>query len=154
MLTITVVAVGKLNASYFKEGCEEYLKRLSAFCKVNIIELKEDKSSDINKVIQNESENILKHLTNKRAKTVALCVEGKKISSEQLADFIKNTELQHSEIVFIIGGSYGLSQQLKNSVDCRISLSDMTFVHQMSRMILLEQVYRAFTINKNIKYHK
>ncbi len=159
MVTITIIATGKLSSKFFADGCDEYIKRLSSFCKVNIIELKEQRllgegAALEQKVIETESENILKLIDKKNAKKIALCVEGKQLSSENFAQMLETTEQSFSEIIFIIGGSLGLSERLKNSVDVKLSLSNMTFVHQMSRMILLEQIYRGFTINKNIKYHK
>ena len=144
MLEINLICVGNLKESYLREAAEEYRKRLSRFCKLNIIELPE---SDIKK----EKHLILKH---KRGYVVALCVEGKKYTSLEFAEAIDKISLQNSEITFIIGSSEGLDDEVKELASLQLSFSDMTFPHQLMRIIFLEQLYRAFTLLNNIKYHK
>ncbi|MBQ3335441.1 MAG: 23S rRNA (pseudouridine(1915)-N(3))-methyltransferase RlmH [Eubacteriaceae bacterium] len=158
-MKITIIAVGKIKEKYLRDGISEYLKRLSRFAKVNIIEIKDrspvsESPSDINKVIESEGLDILKHLK-KEAYTIALDIEGKKMTSRAFADMM-DTQAVHgiAEFIFIIGGSYGLSPQVKKAVDFRLSFSDMTFPHQLFRMMLLEQIYRAFKINHHETYHK
>ena len=144
MLTVNIVCVGNLKESYLREASDEYRKRLSRFCKCNVIECGESNP-------EKEKLEILKHLD---GYVIALCVEGDKISSEKLASKIENVAQTSSKITFVIGGSDGLAQEVKDKADFRLSFSDMTFPHQLMRIILLEQIYRAFTINNNIKYHK
>ncbi len=141
MLEITVVCVGNLKEKYFTEACAEYSKRLSAFCKLKVVELK-------------DGAQIIPHLPT-RARKVALCVEGKQLSSEELADYIEKLPNSGvSELCFVIGAFDGLSEEVKACCDMRLSFSKMTFPHRLMRVILLEQIYRAFTIISGGKYHK
>ena len=141
MLEITVVCVGNLKEKYFTEACAEYSKRLSAFCKLKVVELKDGAP-------------IIPHLP-QRARKVALCVEGKQLSSEELADYIEKLPNSGvSELCFVIGAFDGLSEEVKACCDMRLSFSKMTFPHRLMRVILLEQIYRAFTIISGGKYHK
>ena len=152
-MNITVICVGTIKEKFFKDACAEYIKRLTRFGKINIIETEECHTSG-NQDKEKEGVLILKKI-NPTSLKIALCVEGKKYSSEGLADIIKNTGVDgKSEITFIIGGSEGLSDQVKKAADLKISFSDMTFPHQLMRVILLEQVYRAFKINAGERYHK
>ena len=144
MLKINIVCVGNLKESYLREAAREYIKRLSGFCRLNITEISESSP-------EKEKKDIIKNLN---GYTVALCIEGDEISSVELADKIEKICNISSAITFIIGGSEGLSGEVKDIVDYKLSFSKMTFPHQLMRVILLEQIYRAFTINKNIKYHK
>ena len=141
MLNITVICVGNLKESYLRDADAEYRKRLSAYCSLNVIELKDGAP-------------ILPHLP-KRALSVALCIEGKEMSSEELASFIERAPVEgHSDICFIIGGFAGLPDEVKRASALRLSFSRMTFTHQLMRIILLEQIYRAFNIITGGKYHK
>lgn len=141
MLTVTVIAVGKTSERWQDAACDEYIKRLGAFCKFRLVQLK-------------EGESVIPKLPQKVYK-VALCVEGVELDSPGLADMIDRTATRGlSEIVFVIGGSDGLSEEEKAACDLRLSFSRMTFPHGMIRVFLLEQIYRAFTILKGLKYHK
>lgn len=157
MIKINVVAVGKVKESYFLDGIKEYQKRLSKYASVQIIEVKEENltqgetESERLKIIEAEAENIIKKL---KGKIVALCIEGEKQSSEKLSATIKNYVDKGEELTFVIGGSYGLAERIKRAADKKLSFSDMTFPHTMTRLILLEQIYRAFTIINNATYHK
>ena len=159
MLEVDIVCIGKLKQAFLRDGCAEYLKMLGGYAKVSVSELPETKMSGtgdaaIEKVVDEESRAILRHIENKRAAVVAMCIGGKKYSSEDVARFIAETSQVNSSIVFIIGGSHGISKELAAKADIRMSMSDMTFPHQLARMMLLEQLYRAFSINANGKYHK
>ncbi|MGN1467892.1 MAG: 23S rRNA (pseudouridine(1915)-N(3))-methyltransferase RlmH [Ruminococcus sp.] len=160
MLNINIICIGKIKETYWTQAIEEYTKRLSAFCKFSIIELDEEKiksnprQSDIEKTITAEGKRIISKIS-KGSFTVALCIEGKQMSSEKLSKKIDETALNgYSTINFIIGGSWGLSDEVKNSSQLKLSMSEMTFPHQMARVILCEQIYRAFEISANGKYHK
>lgn len=144
MLGIRLVCVGNLKEKYLKDAAAEYMKRLTRFCDAEIIETAESNP-------EKEKDAILKNL---KGRVVALCVEGKQQSSEKFSEFIEKTAQTDSKITFVIGGSDGLAQEVKDRADVRLSFSEMTFPHQLMRIILLEQIYRAFTINNNIKYHK
>ena len=159
-MNITVIALGKLKEKYLRDAVDEYTKRLSAYGKPDIIELNPVKLSDspsqaeIDNALAKEAEEIKKKIPN-GSYVFSLCVEGKEKSSEQLAATIKDITLNgKSSIVFIIGSSFGLSPKIKKLSDCRLSFSPMTFPHQLMRVMLLEQIYRAFQINNNGKYHK
>ena len=160
MLTIQIICVGKMSQKWFQIGTEEYTKRLSAFDRVVITEISEHKiteDSDFNRqeAIKKEGEQILRILNESpNAYKVALCVEGKEVSSEELADLILKTKNNFSKVVFVIGGSAGLAEEVKKACSLKLSMGKMTFPHQMARMILMEQLYRAETINMGIKYHK
>ena len=150
MIKINLVAVGKVKESYFKEAVAEYSKRLAAFCKFTVIEVKEEnfrgESAQIaEKSVKSEGALIMQKLA---GYNIALAIEGEKISSEKLA------EGGAGEITFIIGGSYGLSGEVKRACNEKISFSAMTFPHTLARVIACEQVYRAFTIINGKEYHK
>ena len=144
MLHVRILCVGNLKESYLREACAEYEKRLSRFCRLQITELPESNP-------EKEGELILKETEGYR---IALCVEGKMLSSEALAEKIGKLTQTTSKITLIIGGSDGLSDAVKRQADLHLSFSPMTFPHQLMRVILLEQVYRAFTIQNHITYHK
>lgn len=159
-MKITVICVGKLKERYWKEAINEYSKRLTKYCKLNIIELPDEKAPETiskaeeQQVCQKEGQRILKAIKEDSI-VVALAIEGKMLSSEQLAAQIqKDTVEGISHIVFIIGGSLGLSQEVIKKADRILSFSAMTFPHQMMRVILLEQIYRAMRIIKKEPYHK
>ena len=159
MLNVTFITVGNLKESYLREAVAEYTKRMSAFCRPNIIELKEVKVPDspseveINAALSAEAEKILASIP-PRAYKIAMCVEGKQLSSEELASAIDKASMEHSDVCFIIGSSHGLAPEVKSACNLRLSVSKLTFPHQLMRAILAEAVYRAFTIIKGTKYHK
>ena len=145
MQKITFLVVGKIKESFYREAVAEYVKRLSRFAKVEIREVDEGRSLD------EEGTELLRF---KYGYTVALAVEGERFSSEQLAKKIKTVSDSGKELTFIIGSSQGLCRAVKEAADCKMSFSDMTFPHQLMRVILAEQVYRAFMINSGSTYHK
>ena len=160
MLTVDLICVGRLKDKFFEEAAGEYLKRLKAYAKVNITEIKavelpdEPNATQISAALEKEGSEILKKIPS-GAKVVTLCIEGKLFSSEDTAKLLSDTALAGcSEIVFIIGGSYGLSDTVKQRSDVRLSMSKMTFPHRLARIMLLEQIYRGFKINAGEKYHK
>lgn len=160
MLTVTLICIGKLKEKYLRDACAEYQKRLGGFCKLNIVELGEYKLSDnpseseIKRCIEKEGASILAKLP-KDSFVVPLCIEGKQYSSPAFAREMEKISLSgQSGITFVIGGSYGLSDEVKTMGKIKLSLSEMTFPHQLARVMLLEQVYRCFQINSNGKYHK
>ncbi|MEG1651111.1 MAG: 23S rRNA (pseudouridine(1915)-N(3))-methyltransferase RlmH [Oscillospiraceae bacterium] len=159
MLSIDIVCIGKLNQKFYSEGCAEYLKRLSAFAKVGVSELSEVKmdgegAAAERRVIEAESKKILDYVGRKRTVMVVMCIEGRQVSSVEFSQFFEKTAMMSSDITFVIGGSLGLSEELKSKAALKMSMSEMTFPHQLARLMLLEQIYRACTINANIKYHK
>lgn len=153
MIKINIIAVGKLKEKYLRDACNEYLKRLSAFAKVNVIEVNEYKSEDINQVIAKEGEAIAAKLP-KSSYIIPMCIEGTQLSSEEISKKLENISLTNSEITFIIGGSNGISKEVKDLGDFKLSFGKITLPHQLMRVVLLEQIYRAFSISNNSKYHK
>lgn len=159
MLNVHFVVTGNLKESYLREGCAEYMKRLSGFCRPEIIELKEVRVPDapsekeIAAALREEGDRILALLP-ARAYKVALCVEGKQFSSEELAEKLENAAQQSGDFYFLIGSSHGLDERVKAACDLRLSVSKLTFPHQLMRLVLLESVYRAFNIQKGTRYHK
>lgn len=160
MQTVTIICEGKLKEKYLRDACAEYAKRLSAYCKLNIVELNPHRisespsSAEIDAVLQAESVEILSKIPS-NAKVYAMCIEGKQMPSEKLAEEISSCAVHgYSNIVFIIGGSHGLSESVKKRADFRLSMSEMTFPHQLARVMLLEQIYRAYQISTGGKYHK
>ena len=159
MLKITIIAVGKAKEKYLADGYSEYSKRLSGYCNLNVIELsptKADESSpaSISSAIENEGDRILAKIP-QRALVLPLCIEGKQMPSTSLAELMQSTANSGtSELCFIIGGSYGLSDRVKKMGKIKFSMSEMTFPHQLARLMLLEQIYRAFKINEGGNYHK
>lgn len=155
-MKINLVCVGDLKEKFFYDAQKEYEKRLKKFCEVKIIEIKQEKlssnlaSKEIEESLNKEYKNILKYL---KGEVIVLAVEGEEKTSEQFSNLIKESFLKSSTITFVIGGSYGLSKELKK--DKRLlSFSKLTFPHHIMRIVLLEQIYRAFTILNNITYHK
>jgi 23S rRNA (pseudouridine1915-N3)-methyltransferase len=152
MLEINVVAVGKVKEKSMRELVAEYSKRITAFAKLNIVEIKEINTDDQDKNLANEALAILEKL---KGYVVTLEIEGVALESRQLATFIQERMNQGvSTINFVIGSSCGLSQIIKDKANYRLSLSRLTFPHQLTRVILLEQIYRSFTIINNQSYHK
>ena len=159
MLNVKFIVVGNLKESYLRDAAAEYEKRLGAFCRFETVQLKEEKLPDdpsdteIQKALEREAIQIEKSIS-PRAYRIAMCVEGNQLSSEELAERIGKIEQTAGEIVFIIGSSFGLADSVKRSADMRLSVSKMTFPHQLMRVLLLEGVYRAFNIRKGTRYHK
>lgn len=159
MLNVNIICVGSLKEKFFTDAVNEYKKRLSRYCKFNIIELSEEKISDqetkaqIDKTLLKEGEKILSKI-GKSDYCIAMCIEGKNISSEELTKKLEEISLSFGTVNFIIGGSWGLSDEVKRRADFKLSVSKMTFPHQLFRVMLSEQIYRAFTISSGAKYHK
>ncbi|MBE7075169.1 MAG: 23S rRNA (pseudouridine(1915)-N(3))-methyltransferase RlmH [Clostridiales bacterium] len=152
MLKVNIVCVGNLKDKFFIEASEEYSKRLTRFCSLNIKELKEYTNLNNTEQIKIvEGEEILKAL---KGIVILMDVKGEALSSEQLAEKLEKISQINGEVSFVIGGSYGVSQSVKAKADLIVSMSKMTFPHRLFRVMLLEQIYRAFTITNNIKYHK
>ena len=144
MITINLVCVGNLKEDFSRKNQDEYLKRLSAFCKVNVVEIKE----------QNQLENTANILEKLKGFVVLCDLGGKEISSVDFAKKIEDISQTNSCITFVIGGSYGVSDAVKNAANFKICFSPMTFPHNLFRIMLLEQIYRAFTISTGKSYHK
>lgn len=161
MQRITLIALGKLNAAYFRQAASEYQKRLSAFCKLEIVELPEEMIQEKNvsettiaKALEKEADLILSYVR-RPGVLVAMCIEGKQMSSEELAGFLEKQAINGmGNVTFVIGSSHGLSPRVKKEADYHCSMSRMTFPHQLARVMLLEQIYRAFSIQAGSKYHK
>ncbi len=159
MMNVKFITLGTLKEAYLREAAAEYEKRLGAFCRFETVQLKEERLSDnpsdseIRNALTRESEKIFAQIPT-RAFCVAMCVEGKQVSSEELAQKIGEVANLTGDICFIIGSSFGLADSVKQRADMRLSVSKLTFPHQLMRVILLEAVYRAFNIKKGTKYHK
>lgn len=160
MLNIKIICVGKLKEKFYIDASAEYKKRLGAYCKLEIDELNEEKRSGIPSESGTESAllkeaELIKSRIPSGSKVISMCIEGKKYSSEELSDLVSGFTVSGvSRICFIIGGSDGLHNSVKNLSDIRLSMSDMTFPHHLARIMLLEQIYRAFKISEGGKYHK
>lgn len=150
---IRIIVVGSIKEKYLKDAIEEYKKRISKYTNLEIIEVKDEGLVEPQKSINLEEEKILKHISDKDY-IITLEIEGKQLSSEELAEKLDRIQLESSTITFIIGGSYGLSQNIKDKAKLHISFSKMTFPHQLFRVLLLEQIYRSYKINNNESYHK
>lgn len=159
MIKITLITLGKLKEKYLKDAVDEYRKRLSRYCNLEIVEIEPVKlpekpsENEINQALEREAEEILKRIP-KESTVCSLCIEGKEFSSTDFAKKIKINSDMGRGMVFIIGSSYGLSERIKTMSDIRLSVSLMTFPHQLFRVMLLEQIYRAFKINEGSAYHK
>lgn len=156
MIKVNVVAVGKVKEKYFSDGIAEYAKRLSRFCEFKIIEVEEEnfkkaESGDISVIKEREGERILPHL---KGRVFAMAIEGKRRSSEEFARLIQTAADSVGVMTFVVGGSYGLSEAVKSRADGFLSFSEMTFPHTLFRLMLTEQIYRAFTILGGSAYHK
>ena len=159
-MKITLITVGKIKEKYFTDAIAEYAKRLSRYCKLEIVEVPDEKTPDgaseslENQIKEKEGERILSKIS-EGAYVVALAIEGKQLSSEELADKMEKWNVNGiSHWVFIIGGSLGLTPKVLNRADFKLSFSKMTFPHQLMRVVLLEQIYRSFRIRNNEPYHK
>ena len=149
---IKIICIGKIKENYYKDAIQEYKKRISKYTKIEIIELP-DVSYDIKKTLKEEYNNVMK-VFNKNDYNILMDISGNELDSLSFASKINNTFNINNNITFIIGGSYGVLDELRNLCDYRISFSKMTFPHQLFRVILLEQIYRAFKINNHEEYHK
>ena len=157
MIKINLVAVGKVKEEYFFNGIKEYAKRLSRFCEFKIIEVEEENYTKVDEgliknILEKEAERILPHL---KGYVITFEIQGKKFSSETFAEKLKSLiDNGTGVITFVIGGSYGMSKKVKEKASCSLSFSDMTFPHTLFRLMVTEQIYRAFTINSGTAYHK
>jgi 23S rRNA (pseudouridine1915-N3)-methyltransferase len=149
---IKIICVGKIKEKYFTDAIKEYQKRLSKYTKLEIVELP-DFDADINTILKKESELILKQIKDK-SYIITLEIDGNELSSVELSKKIDNIFNTNPDITFIIGGSYGLSDEVKKISNYKLSFSKMTFPHQLFRIILLEQIYRSYKILNNETYHK
>jgi len=159
-MNITVITVGKIKEKYLLEGIKEYQKRLTKYCKLKLIEVSDEKcpenlsEADMEIVKNKEAERIIKNIPN-GTKIITLEIEGKMLSSEEFSKKIDNFGLMgSSNLTFIIGGSLGIADSIKKMSDFKLSFSKMTFPHQLMKMVLLEQIYRAFRISRGEPYHK
>lgn len=150
---IKIITVGSIKEKYLKDAIDEYTKRLSKYTNIDIVEVKDEGLVEPTKAMSLEEEKILKHINDKDY-IITLEIEGKEFTSEEFAEKLDKIQLESSNITFIIGGSYGLSQSIKDKSRLHLSFSKMTFPHQLFRVLLLEQIYRAFKINNNESYHK
>ena len=161
MQRINIICIGRIKEKYFSDAIAEYSKRLGAFCKFSVTELAEERlrsnapnAAQINEALASEGKRILQKI-GAADYVAAMCIEGKMLSSTELADKLSGLASSgRSTVDFVIGGSYGLSEEVKARADMKLSMSRMTFPHTMARMILSEQIYRAFEIMTNGKYHK
>ena len=160
MIPVRLICVGRLKEKFYIEAAEEYRKRLSRFCRLEILELPEQRlpedpaPAEIGRALEREAAAIREKLP-PGARLVALCVEGRERSSEELAALLARWESQgERQLVFLIGGSHGLHPSLKEAAQERLSMSPMTFPHHLARVMLLEQLYRGFQINSGSRYHK
>lgn len=160
MLSVQLICVGKMKETYLQEAFAEYRKRLSAYCRLEVTEIPEERlrerpsQAEIDAALRREAEQIRKAV-GKDAQLITLCVEGKSISSEELAELLLKAENSGKpKLCFVIGGSFGLALELKEQSVQRISMSRMTFPHHLARVMLAEQIYRGFKIREGSRYHK
>ena len=161
MIRINLITVGKLKEKYWRDAAEEYAKRLRPFCQLEIIEIAESRLPDAPSeketasALSAEAKSIGAYTCKKGAYNIAMCIEGRQLSSEKLAAKINECGTNgFSTLNFIIGYSFGISEEIKNKAHLRLSMSEMTFPHQLARIMLLEQIYRSFQIANHTKYHK
>ena len=160
MIGVTLLCVGKLKEAYWREACAEYCKRLGAFCRISVVEVDEERlpanpsDAQIAAGIEGEGKRLEARIP-ADAFVAALCIEGDGLTSPQLSAALEKAAVSgKSSVVFVIGGSHGLWERVKARAQLRLSMSRMTFPHQLARVMLLEQTYRAFQISANGKYHK
>lgn len=160
MMKVELLCVGRLKDTFYAQACREYEKRLGGFCHLRIQEIPEYKTPDnpspaeIERALREEGSRLLAVLP-ENAMVIALCIEGKALSSPQLAEWLDRTaSLGKSNLCFLIGGSFGMDEAVKKRADLRLSMSPMTFPHTLARVMVLEQIYRAFSINRGSRYHK
>lgn len=157
MIKINIVCIGKIKDKYISNGIEEFSKRLRRYVKFSIIELTEESDNNVKDAINKETERIIQYIQKKSLSgvyNVLLDLKGNETTSENMAKKLASISLTNSEVNFIIGGSNGVSDKLRDVVDFRLAFSRFTFPHQLMRLILLEQIYRWVAINNRIKYHK
>lgn len=159
MIQVTVITVGNLKESYWREAVSEYEKRLNGFCRTEILQLKEARvpedpsEGEIRAALADEGKRILAAMP-PRSYRIALCVEGKQFSSEGLAKRLEGVLAENGSLCLVIGSSHGIAPEVKAACDLRLSVSELTFPHQMMRVLLLEVLYRCFSIIKGTRYHK
>lgn len=160
MIKINVISLGRLKEKYLREAVEEYSKRISGYAKMSIVELEPEKLSDnpsdseIEAALKTEADKIMKKIES-GSFTVAMCIEGKQMTSEAFSDMMSEKINSGTGVFnFIIGSSFGLHSSVKNAANLKLSFSGMTFPHQLFKVMLLEQIYRAFKINEGGRYHK
>lgn len=160
MYAVTLLCVGKMKEKHYVSAFEEYRKRLGAFCRFTLVEIPEQRLSDrpsekeIDAALLKEGEELLRRIP-KGSAVITLCVEGKGMTSPALADYLNRLTVSGvSHICFIVGGSFGLHESVKQRSELRLSMSAMTFPHHLARVMLMEQIYRAFTIQNGSQYHK
>lgn len=161
MIRINLITVGKLKEKYWRDACAEYVKRLSPFCKIEIVELNESRLPDnpsqkeIAAALDQEAKAMKPYCDKKGAVNIAMCIEGGQLSSTELSKKISSYAIQGlSTVNFLIGSSFGIADEIKQQSQLKLSMSKMTFPHQLARVMLLEQIYRSFQIANNTKYHK
>ena len=150
---IKIICVGKLKEKFYKDGVEEYLKRISKYTKIELIEVQDINNNNKDVILEQEKELILSKIKSKEY-IITMEIEGNQLSSIELAKKIDNILLTNSNITFIIGGSYGLHEEVKKLSNYKLSFSKLTFPHQLFRIMLLEQIYRSYKILNNETYHK
>ncbi len=159
-MNVTVICLGKLKEQYLKDACDEYLKRLGVFCRCKVVELSPVKLPDNPSAAQitaalNREAAMIREKIPKGAAVFALCIEGRTLTSEQFSERLQAAAVAGgADVAFLIGSSFGLDEELKKAAQFRLSMSPMTFPHQLARVMLLEQIYRAFQIASGGKYHK
>lgn len=160
MQSVTVLCVGKLKEKFYADACAEYQKRLGRYCKLNLVELPEQRLGDapseaeVAAALEREADAILGRLPRGGA-VIALCVEGQTMSSERLSETVARYAARGvSQLTFLVGGSFGMAERVKQAAEVRLSMSPMTFPHHLARVMLLEQIYRAYQIQAGTKYHK
>ena len=161
MQNITIIAMGKVQKGFQLDGCNEYIKRLKTMCNLKIVQLEDVQLAEknlndtrIQKTLDREADEIIKNIP-KQSYVISMCIEGKQMSSEELAKLFNDKAVEgFSNICFIIGSSHGLSDRVKQLSQYKMSMSKMTFPHQLARVMLLEQIYRGFSIINGSKYHK
>ncbi len=150
---IKIITVGSIKEKYLKDAIEEYQKRLKKYTDLEIVEIKDEGLLPAKQAMEKEAEKINKHI-NEKEYIITLEIEGKELTSEELSKKIEDIMIINSNITFIIGGSYGIDKSIKDKAKYHLSFSKMTFPHQLFRVLLLEQIYRAFKIMNNESYHK
>lgn len=161
MLGVNIICVGKLKEAYWRDACAEYQKRLGAYCKLNVIELAESRlpqkpsDGEIKAALASEGRMMKPYIEQRGAFSIAMCIEAAQISSEDLAEKIEQTSVGGASVInFVIGSSFGLDPEIKKLCNMRLSVSKMTLPHQLARVVIMEQIYRAFSISAGAKYHK
>ena len=159
-MVVKIICAGKLKEKFYIEAFEEYKKRLNGFCKLDVCEIQETRLSDnpsqkeIDAALEKEAKEIEKNFL-KNSFIVAMCIEGRQMDSIKFADFFKDRALSGKpDICFVMGSSFGMAERIKKNADIKLSMSEMTFPHHLARVMLAEQIYRAFNINNGSRYHK